>query len=248
MKLIFFWIIYFSLFSLVTQAGIEEEPRSSQNYKINEDGSYQYDVRLKSRKDESSAIHFGVVSAPQITIEPKVGTTFGKMYGNGPFPIVLYDWEFYKFESIPELCATTGFGVFSTSGKGRFAQVNGVERIAKESYTFLGLPLSLGLNYNLVFSERPWVMAQLGLGGSYFAFTELREDGKSNLAGSAGYYSLVSILFNVTKFDAQTSFIMDREYNIRNLWLSFEYRNISTFKSDLDASAGISSMGFLVEY
>ncbi len=210
--------ISMSLVAAQAFANIEEQNKST--YKVNDDGSYQYDVELKSRKNESSALRFGLISAPKISLDSKLGTTFSKMYGNGPFPIVLYDWEFHKFESISNLWVNAGFGFFSSSGKGRFAQQ----------------------------SSGSWFMPQLGLGGSYFLFAEYREDNKTNVAGSLGYYGHASFLFNVTKYDPETSFIMDREYNIRNLWLSIEYRTIFTFKTDLDASSGITSLGFLVEY
>lgn len=239
-------LTYFLVFKSVAFADIEEQNKST--YKINDDGSYQYDVDLKSHKNESSALRFGLISAPKISLDSKLATTFSKMYGAGPFPIVLYDWEFYKFESISNLWVNAGFGLFSSSGKGRFAQSSGVERLAKEGYSFFGVPLSLGLTYNFAYSDRPWFMPQLGVGGSYFVFAEYREDNKTNVAGSLGYYGHASFLFNVTKYDPETSFIMDREYNIRNLWLSVEYRTIFTFKTDLDASSGITSLGFLVEY
>lgn len=252
MKRLSFLVFFAFAFSRTGAQGATSPIESTQNkssYKVTEGGVYEYEVDIKSRKNETSALRFGLISAPKIAIDPKVGTTFSRMYGEGPFPILLYDWEFYKFESIPELWINAGFGFFSSTGQGRFAKDgSGNERIAKESYGFYGLPLSLGLSYNFAFTERPFLMPQIGFGGSYFIFSEVREDNQINYAGSLGFYGQVSLLFNVTKYDRETSFIMDREYNIRNLWLSFEYRSITTLKSDLDASAGVTSMGFLVEY
>lgn len=214
-------------------------------------GRYYYKTEKLSKKNQSTSIRVGSVTAPNISMESGGNTyTFADIYGDNDLPYLILDYEWQPFRSFGKLGVVMGVGFFTASGNGRFANPavqNG--EAAKETFTFIGLPISVGGIYRLEFSDRQWFAPFVVGGGSYYVLGELRDDGKApKIVGTPAAYAGGGVLFNITRWSKDIDFAMDREYGISNMWLSAEFRTIQSANEELDVSADVFNIGISVDY
>tara|TARA_B110001454_G_scaffold219200_1_gene251833 strand:+ start:58056 stop:59048 length:993 start_codon:yes stop_codon:yes gene_type:complete len=214
-------------------------------------GKYYYKTEKLSKKNQSTSIRVGSITRPNITMESGGNTyTFQDIYGSNDLTFLMLDYEWQPFRSFGKLGVVMGAGFFTASGNGRFANpaVQDGEP-AKETFTFIGLPISLGGIYRLEFSERQWFAPFVIGGGSYYVLAELRDDGKApKIVGTPAAYAGGGILLNITRWSKDIDFAMDREYGISNMWLSAEFRTIQSGNEDLDVSSDVFNIGISVDY
>lgn len=214
-------------------------------------GRYYYKTEKVSQKNQATSIRMGMISPPNIsTMTGDMEYTFADIYGADTLPYLLLDYEWQPIRSFGKLGVVLGAGFFTASGNGRFANPaieDGAP--AKEGFTFIGMPISVGGIYRLEFSDRQWFAPFVSAGLSYYALAELRDDGKApKIVGTPAGYGGGGILFNITAWDKDIDFTMDREYGINNMWLAAEFRVIQSLNEDLDVSADLVNIGISVDY
>ena len=217
---------------------------------ITKDGAYVYRVKPETGSKESGTFRVGMMDAPKIQSADGV-TDFSSMYGNSSQPLFMFDYEWKPFNSFGSLGLQGGIGIMYATGQGRFIVPDPQfpDQQAKEEYTFLAIPISLGGIYRLEWGHRQWVAPYVSAGGTYIGVAEIRDDGKSpSLVGTPGVYGAGGLLFNVSAMSRDTAFTLSSEYGIKNLWISLEYRQLQTFTEDVDFSSGIVSAGVAVDY
>jgi hypothetical protein len=214
-------------------------------------GKYYYKTEKLSKKNQSTSIRVGSITPPNISLESGGKTfTFADIYGDQDLPYLILDYEWQPFRSFGKLGVVMGVGFFTASGNGLFANPAVQDgKAAKESFTFVGLPISVGGIYRLEFSDRQWFAPFVVGGGSYYVLGELRDDGKApKLVGTPAVYAGGGILLNITRWSKDVDFAMDREYGISNMWLSAEFRTIQSANEQLDVSADVFNIGISVDY
>ncbi|MEK6772499.1 MAG: hypothetical protein AABY64_01045 [Bdellovibrionota bacterium] len=211
-------------------------------------GEYFYKVDVKTKKEKTMSLRIGSYEAPSITATTPTGTIgFQDIYKESAPAFFLYDYEWAPFERFRQLGIQVGTGLLFTQGNGILLSSTILE--AKEKYTFIAIPLNLGLIFRFEFMSRQWVVPYASGGGTYFGLVETRDDGKDNkVIGSPAAYAAGGLLLNLSAFDKRTAFVFDREYGINNLWLAAEFRVFQSFSEDLDMSSNVINMGVTVDY
>jgi hypothetical protein len=217
---------------------------------IEPDGTYVYRTQEKKDYSQTGSFRLGMMPPPHITATDDQNRTFEVVYTSSNVPVIMFDYEWQPLTGLGRLGIQAGFGAVYAQGHGIFKNTgtsyDGKE--AQEKYTFLAVPLTVGAIYRLEWMSKQWFAPYVSGGGTYYGVMELRDDGKTNAVGSPGVYAAGGMLFNVTAFDHTTSFTLSNEYGISNLWVSAEYRQIQTFREDVDFSSGVISLGVTVDY
>jgi hypothetical protein len=216
---------------------------------ITKDGHYIYETNESRAYQHTGTLRFATMDSP--SIKAADGTSFSTMYGGGSQSVLMFDYEWQPFTKYGKLGVQAGFGVIYARGQGRFDTTDPALKAqeAKEEYTFLALPLSLGVIYRLEWLKRQWFAPYASGGVTYFPVVEFRDDSKSpNAVGTGGAYGAGGMLLNISALDRETAFVFSSEYGISNLWVSLEYRLIQTLNKDLDFSSNLVSAGIAVDY
>ena len=214
--------------------------------KIEKDGTYIYKTDDIAGSNKTGIVRFGSIKAPEITAKDGT-TTFSDMYEGPSLPYVMFDYEWQPFTSFGRLGLQLGAGLIYSQGNGRFATPSAVT--AKERYSFIAIPLTLGALYRLEWTRHQWLAPYVSGGGVFVAAIEARDDNSSpHGVGVPGIYGAGGMLFNITAMDRMTAFTLRKEYGISNLWLSSEFRILKTFKESVSFSSDILSLGVGVDY
>jgi hypothetical protein len=215
-------------------------------------GKYYYKTDKNTKKNQTTSLRLGYIEPPQIESTTDASTfTFADMYGDSPVPYLILDYEWQPFASFRKMGFVLGMGLFTSSADGFYKndEVQKVYGNAKESFTFIGLPISAGGLFRFEFAHRQWVVPFVNAGLSYFILGEIRDDGKkTHVVGTPGGYGGGGLMFNITAWDRDVSFTMDREYGINNMWLTAEYKYVKSFNEDLDISSSVINIGISVDY
>lgn len=213
-------------------------------------GKYYYRTEKVAKKNQTTSVRLGMIDPPGIEATPEVGNafTFADMYGDSQLPFLMLDYEWQPFTKFGKLGFILGMGFFTATGNGRFKVDNGIAE-AKESYTFIGLPISAGVLYRFEFTHRQWVVPFVNAGASYYLLGEIRDDGKRPaFLGTPAAYGSGGLMFNITAWDRDIAFTMDREYSISNMWLTAEFKVIQSLNEDIDLSTNFFNIGISVDY
>lgn len=212
---------------------------------ITKEGAYVYKTEKSEPYKQSGAFRFGTMDPPKITAADGE-TSFSQMYSSGQVPVISFDFDWQPFQSFGKLGLQAGLGFIYTSGNGRFADGSGQ---SEEKYTFLAVPLNLGVSYRLEIWDRQWVAPYVAGGGTYIGVAEFRDDGKSpSLVGTPGAYGAGGLMFNISAMNRETGYTLRTEYGIQNLWVSVDYKYLATFSEDLDFSSSIIGGGIVCDY
>lgn len=211
--------------------------------RIEQDGTYIYKVKT-TPKNQSGTVRFGFMQPPNIVAADGT-TTFKTMYGSSELFTLMFDYEWQPFSKYGKLGLQTGFGLATAQGNGRFLN-SGLE--ALEKYTFVAVPLNLGVIYRLEYFKRQWVAPYVSGGGTYIGVAEMRDDGKNSFTGTPAAYGAGGLMINLTAIDKQVAFNLDSEYGIGNLWLTGEFRFQKAFSEEVDFSGSLISLGFSADF
>lgn len=233
------------------KGGVEyiQHPQAAQGLlAITKEGAYIYKTQEEKSYHQTGAFRMGMIDPPRITSVDE-NIDFETMYSGSQQPLLSFDFEWQPFTAYGKLGLQAGFGLMIAYGQGRFAAGSMAGQEAKEEYTFLAIPLSLGVVYRLEWMDRQWIAPYVGGGGTYIGVAEIRDDGKSPKAvGTPGAYGVGGVLFNISALDRETAFTLSSEYGIANLWVSADFKQLQTFSDDLDFSSSIFGAGIVVDY
>ncbi len=211
--------------------------------RIEQDGTYVYKIQT-TKKNHTGIVRFGLMTPPNIqSADGK--SDFKSMYTSSDVPTILFDYEWQPFSKYGKLGMQTGAGIATATGQGHFLRDG---TAATEKYTFLIVPLDLGLIYRLEYFKRQWIAPYVAGGGTYIAVAELRDDGKQSFTGTPAAYATGGLMFNITAIDKSMAFNLDNEYGVGNLWLVAEYRLQTAFSKDLDFTGSIMSLGISADF
>ncbi len=219
-------------------------------------GNYYYKTKVESKKDTALSLRFGAYDTPDISSTVN-GTkiNFTDVY---PSDLIMFmaDYEWQPLKSFGKLGVQIGTGILIAQGNGFLTSPSSLPTgctaapcPAKEEYTFLAIPLNLGVVYRFEYMDRQWFAPFVAGGGTYYGLAEIRDDGNDNkFIGSPAAYGAAGAMLNISAIDKETGFTFDREYGISNLWLTLEYRVVKSLNEDLDMSSNTFSAGVTLDY
>lgn len=212
--------------------------------KIDKDGSYIYRTEV-GKKNQSVAVRISSGQTPAIA-SADGRSSFANMYGSSNVNGLLVDYEWQPVTAYGKLGVQLGGGITLSKGNGRFLN-DGTE--AKEEYSFVTFPMSLGGIYRLEYFEKQWIAPYVGGGLSYIGMLEYRDDDSSpKLVGTTGAYGSAGLMLSLTAFDRQVAYDLFSEYNVAALWVVLEFRRQQSLSADLDVSSNIINAGIAVDY
>lgn len=211
--------------------------------RIEADGTYIYKVKT-TPKNQTGSVRFGMMDPPNIKSADGY-TDFKGMYGSGSVPTLMFDYEWQPFSSFGKLGVQGGFDLAISNGNGHFLKDGGA---AQEKYTFIAIPLNLGVIYRLEYFRRQWIVPYVAGGGSYIGVAEMRDDNKNNFSGTPAAYGAAGLMFSLTAIDKSMAFELDSEYGVGALWVVAEYRYQKAFSEDLDYTGGVMSVGISADF
>ncbi|MBC7754524.1 MAG: hypothetical protein H7Z71_09825 [Moraxellaceae bacterium] len=199
--------------------------------RIDSEGNYIYEVEDELR-NQSMNIRLGYVMNPQISVAiTKVGTSdvtvvnFDDMYDGAEKLSIGFDYEYFFTNSFGRIGLQTGLAFQYAEGNGRLA--SDPNKTSIEKFTFVTMPLFLGLTYRFEYHDRQYFAPYVAGGGVYTLLAEKRDDDpKIKAIGSFGYYAAGGGLLNVTAFSREMSAEFRTEYDISNIWINLEFRTV----------------------
>lgn len=220
---------------------------------IDKNGVYFYQMKKNSKSDQTSTIKFSQSQPPKI--QGSNSLSFTDYYSSSQLTILDFSYESKLTTSIGPIGLQYGLGFLSSTGAGRFKD-SGVQTStcssnceAKETYTFYGLPISVGGTYRLELASRQWIAPFISGGIVGYFLAELRSDNKkNNFLIVPGAYASVGGLINLTAMSRELSYSMDNEYGVSNMWLVGELKQLQTFRENVDMSSTLMSLGVSVDY
>ncbi len=213
---------------------IEHPQAKSGLVRIQQDGTYIYETP-RALKSEASHIRLGQANQPDISIsiEQTDATgaptgvfndyNFKDFYDEDSGLIIGYDYEWFPWIDQGKLGIQAGVSAMFVSGRGRLVATPNPPSV--ESFTFVTLPLTLGAVYRFEYKDKQLFAPYVSGGGTYVVLAEKREDkALPDVAGGFGFYGSGGVLFNLGALDRNTSYQLDSEYGIGNMWVSVEFK------------------------
>lgn len=203
--------------------------------KIDKDGTYIYKPEPQNAK-HSSHVRIGMVSNPDVESEVCdenggncQAISFDDIYSGASGMGFEYLYEYFFRDgsaNYGKLGGQLGISVSYAQGNGRLVSNLNTESV--ESYSFLTVPLFAGAVYRFEYRDRQVFVPYAGGGGVYTILAEKRED-KSDIkgVGAPGFYAMGGALVNVSALDRDMGADFESEYDIKNLWLSLEFKYLS---------------------
>lgn len=201
--------------------------------RIKKDGTYIYDLKRSLRKN-SSHLWVGQGQNPDISIDIEQRDGTGNVVGTSRFNfddfyeassniVIGYDYEWFPYIENGKLGLQGGFSAMFSSGHGRL--VASPSPPSEETFTFVTIPLTLGVVYRFEYKDNQVIAPYVSGGGTYLVLAEKREDkSQPNFAGALGYYASGGLMLNLGFIDPESSTTLDAEYGISNMWFTLEYK------------------------
>ena len=223
--------------------------------KIDKDGVYIYKPEPQNAK-HSSHVRLGMVSNPDVESEVCdenaqncQAINFDDIYSGASGMGFEYLYEYFFFTegdtNFGKLGGQLGISVSYAQGNGRLVSNLNTESV--ETYSFLTVPLFAGAVYRFEYRDRQVFVPYAGGGGVYTILAEKRED-KSDIkgVGAPGFYAMGGALINISALDRDMGADFEAEYDIKNLWLSAEFKFISVSSEAFSLENGYiqGGMGF----
>lgn len=222
--------------------------------RITRDHTYIYKVD-ESEQKTAVQVRFGIYDPVNLTAPGKDGgteTLFEENYDNTQNPALMADWEWQAWKSpIGKWGFTLGAGAYVAQGNGHFAGTVNAQagKTPREIFTFVLLPINLGVVYRLQIWHKQLLIPYATGGGTGFVFSEFRDDNKGpKFGGAPGGYFAAGGALNLSYFDAMSRIQLDREYGINAIFLTGEYRQLISFNKKFDFDSDLINAGFLMEY
>lgn len=204
--------------------------------KIDQNGVYIYKP-LPQNVRQASHLRLGMVSNPDVESEicdenggNCQNINFDDIYAGASGMGIEYLYEYFLFRdtnvNFGKLGLQVGASISYAQGNGRLVSDLNTESI--ETFSFLTVPLFAGALYRFEYRDRQILVPYAGGGGVYTLLVEKRED-KSDVKaiGAPGFYGFGGGLLNLSALDRDMGSDFETEYDIKNLWLSAEFKFIS---------------------
>lgn len=215
--------------------------------RVTKDRDYLYKT---TESDQTRAIDFKVgMYEPKLLKNPETSASFEDSYNQSQNPLFManYEWQFWP-SAVGKWGLRAGGGLFFAQGHGHFAAGVNEDKVPREVFTFIMVPINLGVAYRMHIWHRQLIIPYAEGGGTIFGFTETRDDDKPpKFGGSLGAYYAGGVAFNLSYFDAISRIQLDREYGINSVYLTVEYRGIVSIMRNFDFTANFLTAGFLME-
>ena len=202
--------------------------------RIQQDGTYIYETP-RALKSEASHIRLGQANQPDISISIEQTDAAGNptdvfkdynfkdFYDEDSGLIIGYDYEWFPWMDQGKLGLQAGLSAMFVSGRGRLKATPNPP--STESFTFVTLPLTLGAVYRFEYKDKQMFAPYVSGGGTCVVLAEKREDKTlPNAAVGFGFYGSGGVLLNLGALDRNTSYQLDSEYGIGNMWVSVEFK------------------------
>ncbi|MEQ1875223.1 MAG: CFI-box-CTERM domain-containing protein [Bdellovibrionia bacterium] len=220
-----------------------QEPGEPEVVRITKDGVYYYKRKASPQKN-AFAFRAGPFAIGD-TVNPGTGLSFDSIYeSNGT--IVFFDWEYQLLQSIGKLGVKLGSGLFVTQGTGRFLDD---KTIAREAYTFIMLPNNISAVYRFHYWDKQILVPYVEGGAGYYTFIERRDDGQRTKRGGVPIVQFAAGgSFLLDFLDSAAMVELDEDHSINHLYLTGEFRSITSMKEEFDITNNLVSFGFLFEF
>ncbi|MBC7466629.1 MAG: hypothetical protein H7256_11615 [Bdellovibrio sp.] len=257
---VFVLIFSFNLRAQESSPRLIKHPGAAEGLiRIDKDGNYIY-AMTKDLKKQSGHLYIGQANNPDVSISIDATDINGNPTGavnsynfddfyKGTSKILIgYDYEWFPWAEKTMLGIQAGASFMYADGHGRLvaSSTTATNPVSQEKFSFLTLPLNLGLVYRFQYKDTQMFVPYVDGGGTYMVLAEKREDKSApNFTGGFGFYGAGGLLINLTAMDRETAQELNSEYGIGNLWLSLEFKAVEveaeTFKfSSQFFNAGVS--------
>jgi len=239
-----------------TKTHKEERPGATVDglIRIDKDGNYIYKVPPQNA-NQSSHLKIGVVSSPDISVDicqynnetncQSVG--YEDIYEEASGITFEYIYEYYFVKTKGKLGAQVGFAAQYAEGNGRL--VSDPTKQSVESFSFFTVPLYGGLVYRFEYKDRQVIVPYISGGGTYLVLAEKREDqSQVNAIGAPGFYASGGGLLNLSALDRDMGAEFETEYDIKNLWISAEYKFVSVNSEAFSLENGFFQAGMAFDF
>ncbi len=215
--------------------------------RINEDKSYQYKLK-QVPKTYATSYSLSIVSPPNVTnVVNGQAITYKSMYGTGGLFGILANYEWMPVRSFGTVGLVFESGLSMAHGNGVLASTPPAP--ALETYTLIVIPLSVFAKYRFEYSRHQFVVPYVEAGGTYYGLAELRSDNKqTNLAGSEAVGGGGGLAINISGNGTDSSFHLNSEFGVTDLWLNIEARAMVGLKPALDFTNDTINVGITVDY
>ena len=251
-KINFIWVLLvFGFYSQDSSAQLRETKKAKHAgaaqglIRIDKNGHYIYKTDV-SNTHQSGHLKFGAPGNPEITteiVDTGYQITFDDVYPDASAFALEFDYEYYLLKRGGKIGAHLGVGMQVAQGKGRL--VSNPNQESFESFTFFTLPVNLGLVYRFEYTDRQVFVPYVVGGGTMIVLAEKREDrSKINAIAGFGFFTVAGGLLNLTAFDRDMASELSAEYDIKNLWLSAEFKYINVTNDAFTYDSGYAQAGF----
>ena len=252
----FIWIfLIFGFYSHDSSAQLRETKKTKHVgaaeglTRIDKDGNYIYKQNVSNTR-ETSHFKIGGAGHPEITTDISSpdgsqieSVTFDDVYPNASALAFEYSYEYFMIKHGGKIGGHISAGFQVAQGKGRL--VNDPTQESFETFTFLTMPINLGLVYRFEYTDRQILVPYVVGGGSVMVLAEKREDrSKVNAIGGFGFFAAGGGLLNLTAFDRDMASDLAAEYDIKNLWLSAEFKYLNVTNDAFIYDSGYVQAGF----
>ena len=214
---------------------------------ISKDKVYQYRVKTRG-KNQSTTVTLNAASAWSFSNSISGGNSvkYSSIYPASTYLSASGTYEYMLTQAYGGFILAGEFGIGSAQGHGVFA--DGVTQ-AKESYSLYMVPISALVKYRFEYRRHQLFVPFIEGGVTYVAMAEVRNDGSSpTRAGSEAIGAGGGVLINISGRSAQSSFILDQEYGLSDMWLSLGARQWIGLKKSLDLTNTVLMAGVAVDY
>ena len=217
--------------------------------RIDKDGNYIYKTDISNTR-ETSHFKIGGAGHPEVTTDitspdgsQVESVTFDDVYPNASALAFEYSYEYFMIKHGGKIGGHLSAGFQVAQGKGRL--VNDPSQESFETFTFLTMPINVGLVYRFEYTDRQILVPYVVGGGSVMILAEKREDrSKVNAIGGFGFFAAGGGLLNLTAFDRDMASDLAAEYDIKNLWLSAEFKYLNVTNDAFIYDSGYVQAGF----
>ncbi len=216
--------------------------------KINEDRSYEYEKRKTKSKEKSLSFGTLTLTPPRIFTQINQNTlNYESVYGGGNIYGIQFSHEWILSARSGMWGSVVELGLAFKQGNGILVQPQQAVQ-AREALTLVIVPLGFFMKYRFEYSNKPWIVPYIEVGGVYYGLTEIRSDGQSiTVAGAPAVGGGGGMKINISK-QHQTSLSLEREYGISDMWLNVGYRSMTGVKGNLNFTNTTLNAGLTVDF
>jgi hypothetical protein len=212
---------------------------------ISADKIYQYKVPRRS-KSQASTVTLNAMSPWSFSSTTASGAKikYASIYPASSYISASGTYEYMLTQSFGGIALVAETGVGVAQGNAVFA--DGTK--AKETFSLYMIPITGLLKYRFEYSRKQWLLPYIEGGATYVGMAEIRNDGQKTLAGSQALLGGGGLMFNLSGSSTHSSFILDQEYGIADMWLTLGARQWVGLKSSLDLTNSVIMAGVTVDY